>query len=52
MASRTFDNGLNDQMIKAYEDAVNSVLKGSRGADALQTTAKNVGTILERFGAK
>lgn len=52
MASRTFDNGLNDQMIKAYEDAINSVLKGSSGANALQTTAKNVETILERFGAK
>ena len=52
MASRTFDNGLNDQMIKAYEDAINSVLKGSRAADELQTTAKNVETILTRFGAK
>lgn len=52
MASRTFDNGLNDQIIKAYEDAVNSVLKGSSATDALETTAKNVETILTRFGAK
>ena len=52
MASRTFDNGLNDQMIKAYEDAVNSVLKGARAADTLTTTAKNVETILSRFGVK
>ena len=52
MASRTFDNGLNDQIIKAYEDAINSVLKGARAADALEITAKNVETILQRFGAK
>ena len=52
MASRTFDNGLNDQMIKAYEDAVNSVLKDTRAEDALTTTAKNVKTVLERFGVK
>ena len=52
MASRTFDNGLNDQIIKAYEDAINSVLKGSRAADELITTAKNVETILTKFGAK
>ena len=52
MASRTFDNGLNDQMIKAYEDAVNSVLKGSSGIGALETAAKNVETVLTRFGAK
>ncbi|HLA03756.1 MAG TPA: extracellular solute-binding protein [Patescibacteria group bacterium] len=52
MASRTFDNGLNDQMIKAYEDAINIVLKGSRAADALETAAKNVETVLSRFGAK
>lgn len=52
MASRTFDNGLNDQMIKAYEDAVNAVHKGSSPKTALETTAKNVGQILSRFSAK
>lgn len=51
MASRTFDNGLNDQIIKAYEDAVNSVLRGTPTDQALDTTAKNVANILARFGA-
>ncbi|MDP2632672.1 MAG: extracellular solute-binding protein, partial [Candidatus Curtissbacteria bacterium] len=52
MASRTFDNGLNDQIIKAYEDAVNSVIKGADPKSALGTTAKNVNQILTKFGAK
>lgn len=49
MASRTFDNGINDQIIKAYEDAVNSVHSGEQAQKALETTAKNVNTIMDRF---
>lgn len=49
MASRTFDNGLNDQIIKAYEDAVNAVAKGQNTKAALETTAKNITAILSRF---
>ncbi len=49
MASRTFDNGLNDQIIKAYEDAVNSVAKGNTPKGALEIAAKNIGTVLSRF---
>lgn len=52
MASRTFDNGLNDQIIKAYEDAINAVVRGTPSQSALATTAKNVASILTRFGAK
>ncbi len=51
MASRTFDNGINDQIIKAYEDAVNSVLKGTPPKTALDTTAKNIQQILAKFPA-
>ncbi|OGD94164.1 hypothetical protein A3A48_02805 [Candidatus Curtissbacteria bacterium RIFCSPLOWO2_01_FULL_37_9] len=51
MASRTFDNGINDQIIKAYEDAVNSVLSGSSAKNALETTAKNINNILTRYSA-
>lgn len=50
LASRTFDNGINDQLIKAYEDAINSVLKGTTAVKALETTAKNVANILGRYG--
>lgn len=51
MASRTFDNGINDQIIKAYEDAVNAVLEGDDAKDALETTAKNVKVILDKYNA-
>ena len=51
MASRTFDNGLNDQIIKAYEDAVNETLRGTPAKNVLETTAKNVANILTRYGA-
>ena len=50
MASRTFDNGLNDQIIKAYEDAVNSAGRGTPAKSALETAANNISTILKRFG--
>lgn len=49
MASRTFDNGLNDQIIKAYEDAVNSVSAGTPAAEALKTTANNITQIFAKF---
>lgn len=49
MASRTFDNGLNDQIIKAYEDAINATISGTSPATALSTTAKNVEKVLTKF---
>jgi multiple sugar transport system substrate-binding protein len=49
MASRTYDNGINDQIIKSYEDAVNSVLQGGDSATALQTVAKNVAAIFAKY---
>ena len=48
MASRTFDNGLNDQIIKAYEDAINAILRGTPAQNVLETTAKNISNILNR----
>lgn len=52
MASQTFDNGLNDQIIKAYADAVDQVLSGTPAQKALETTAENVTKILQKFGLK
>lgn len=49
MASKTSDNSLNDQTIKAYEDAVNEVLHGSPAQSALSTTAKNITNIYSRL---
>ena len=51
MASRTYDNGINDQIIKAYEDAVNDVAEGDQASEALETTAKNVTQILARYSS-
>lgn len=51
MASRTYDNGLNDQIIKAYEDAINQVISGSPSTQALKTTASNVTQIMSKFKA-
>ncbi len=51
MASRTYDNGINDQIIKSYEDAINSVLQGSDATTALETVAKNVNAIFSKYNA-
>lgn len=50
MASFTYDNGLNDQIIEAYQKVINTSLKG--GSATLQTEAKNITETLTRFGAK
>ncbi len=47
--SRTFDNGINDEMIKYYEDAVNASLSGQSLSAALETTSKGVKQILEKY---
>ena len=47
MASRTFDNGLNDKIIKYYEDAINAVNLGTSTPDeALKTTQQGVQQVL------
>ncbi len=50
LSSRTFDNGINDSIIKYFEDAVNRSL---RGADSeLETTVtQGVASILDRYRA-
>lgn len=50
LASRTFDNGINDKMIKYMEDAVNSVTQGSAPSDALNTMAKGFRQVLTNYG--
>lgn len=49
MASRTFDNGINDQIIKAYEDAINANIAGADAKTALKTTANNITQITNKF---
>lgn len=52
LAARTFDGptGINSQINKYYEDAVNAVNDGVDSAKALETTAKGVAQILAQFG--
>lgn len=50
LCSRTFDNGINDKMIKYFEDAVNSVNSGKTAKEALETTASGVAQILAQYG--
>lgn len=50
LSSRTGDNGLNDQIIKYYEDAVNAVVRGKDPLSALKTTSQGVSQILRQYG--
>lgn len=50
LASRTFDNGINDKLIKYMEDAVNSLAQGSSPQGALQTAASGFSQVLGSYG--
>jgi len=50
LCSRTFDNGLNDRIIKYYEDAVNDIINGKDIQTALSTTSSGVSQILSQYG--
>jgi multiple sugar transport system substrate-binding protein len=50
LSSWTFDNGLNDRIIKYYEDAVNAVNGNKSPQSALETTSEGVVQILSQFG--
>ncbi len=50
LASRTFDNGINDRMIKYLEDAINSLGKGVSVAAALETASQGFTQVLNSFG--
>lgn len=49
LASNTFDNGLNDQMIKYFEDGINAILQGLDPDSALQTVDKGVKQVLDKY---
>ncbi len=50
LASRTFDNGLNDKLIKYMEDAVNGFTAGSAPTAVLETMAAGFRQVLSQFG--
>lgn len=50
LSSRTFDNGLNDKLIKYMEDAVNGLGQGSAPTAVLQTMAAGFKQVLSTYG--
>lgn len=50
MAGRTFDNGLNDRIIKYYEDAVNAFLDDQEEKQVLEALSAGVTQILSQYG--
>ena len=49
LSSRTFDNGINDEMIKYFEDGINATLQGTDPQAALQTVEKGVKQVLGKY---
>ncbi len=50
LVSRTFDNGLNDRMVKYLEDALNAMRDGSSPTQALSTMASGFTQVLSTYG--
>lgn len=49
LTSRTFDEGINDQLIKYYEDAVNTINNGSTVDSVIKTLDAGVAQVLAKF---
>ncbi len=49
LSSNTFDNGINDEMIKYFEDGINATLAGTDPAVALQTVDRGVKQVLDKY---
>lgn len=49
MCSRTHDNGLNDRIIKYWQDAVNAVLDNGQSKQALETAAQGIQQVLSQY---
>lgn len=49
LASNTHDSGINDEMIKYFEDGINATLQGADPQAALQTVARGVQQVLEKY---
>lgn len=49
LSSRTWDNGLNEKIIKYFEDAVNAVLAGQNSQESLQIASQGVTQVLNQY---
>lgn len=50
LCSFTWDNGINDRMIKYFEDAVNAVNEGKTAKEALITATQGISQLLSQYG--
>jgi len=50
LVSRTYDNGLNDEIIKYIENAINSTIQGVSYSEALNAAKSGVDQIFQKFG--
>lgn len=49
LVSRTFDNGLNDEIIKYLENAVNSTIQGVSYKEALKTAKEGIDQVFTKY---
>ncbi|MFA5136312.1 MAG: sugar ABC transporter substrate-binding protein [Patescibacteria group bacterium] len=49
LTSRTFDNGLNDEIIRYLENAINGTIRGVSYDEALGTAKKGIDQVIERY---
>ncbi|MDH7476405.1 MAG: extracellular solute-binding protein [Microgenomates group bacterium] len=49
LSSRTFDNGINDNIIQYLENAVNSTIEGVSYSEALKTTKQGIDQIFAQY---
>lgn len=52
MISRTFDNGLNDEVVKYFETAVNQTIQGVSYSQAMATAAQGVKQVFSKYNIK
>ena len=52
LSSFTHDNGLNDQIIKYYEDAVTAMLTGRTAAEVQSTVSQGTQQVLRQYGVQ
>lgn len=52
MISRTFDNGLNDEIVKYFETAVNQTIQGVTYSQAMSTAAQGVKQVFSKYNIK
>lgn len=50
LITRTFDNGINDEIVKYLENAVNSTINGLSYQEALNTAQQGIAQVLKKYG--